>query len=138
MLFSQFFFFLPLSFHKNFNLVYYVFHISIFQYKSIIRWNALFKQEKHTFLRVTRGSACSGNIFSLMECYRENKVNPKRWMQEVLIRVQDKEGEEKYGYSDWLPFNFIVIWNEKRTRPNAYFLLRENYYNHLFVCLCRI
>ena len=34
-------------------------------------------------------------FFSLMGCCRENKVNPKLWMQDVLIRVQEKEREEK-------------------------------------------
>lgn len=45
-------------------------------------------------------------FFSLMGCCRENKVNPKLWMQDVLIRVQDKEREEKNDYSDLLPFNW--------------------------------
>ncbi len=45
-------------------------------------------------------------FFSLMGCCRENKVNPKLWMQDVLIRVQEKEREEKNDYSDLLPFNW--------------------------------
>lgn len=45
-------------------------------------------------------------FFSLMGCCRENKVDPKRWMQDVLIKVQDKEREEKNDYSDLLPFNW--------------------------------
>ena len=36
----------------------------------------------------------------------ENKVNPKLWMQDVLIRVQEKEREEKNDYTDLLPFNW--------------------------------
>ena len=38
-------------------------------------------------------------FFSLMGCCRENKVNPKLWMQDVLIRVQEKEREEKNDYT---------------------------------------
>ena len=45
-------------------------------------------------------------FFSLMGCCRENKVNPKLWMQDVLIRVQEKEREEKNDYTDLLPFNW--------------------------------
>ncbi|MCS3016277.1 hypothetical protein NXU95_04770 [Phocaeicola vulgatus] len=33
-------------------------------------------------------------------------MNPKLWMQDVLIRVQEKEREEKNDYTDLLPFNW--------------------------------
>ena len=45
-------------------------------------------------------------FFSLMGCCRENKVNPKLWMQDVLIRVQENEREKKNDYADLLPFNW--------------------------------
>lgn len=47
-------------------------------------------------------------LFSLMGACREHAVEPKAWMQEALIKVQDKELERKNDYSSLLPFN----WNK--------------------------
>ena len=44
-------------------------------------------------------------FFSLMGCCREHNVNPKLWMEQALIKVQDKELERKNDYSELLPFN---------------------------------
>lgn len=44
-------------------------------------------------------------FFSLMGCCREHNVNPKLWMEQALIKVQDKELEKKNDYSELLPFN---------------------------------
>ena len=63
--------------------------------------------EKNTLFSGSHEAAHAAAIFfSLMGCCRENKVNPKLWMQDVLIRVQDKERVEKNNYSDLLPFNW--------------------------------
>ncbi len=48
-------------------------------------------------------------FFSLMGACREHQVNPREWMEEVLIRVQDKELEKRNDYSSLLPFN----WKKK-------------------------
>ena len=45
-------------------------------------------------------------FFSLMGCCRENGVNPKAWMEDVLLKVQDEELEKKNDYSSLLPFNW--------------------------------
>ena len=45
-------------------------------------------------------------FFSLLGCCRENKINPKEWMEDVLIRVQDTEMEKSNDYSGLLPFNW--------------------------------
>ena len=45
-------------------------------------------------------------FFSLMGCCRENNVNPKEWMQEALIKVQDTKLEKENDYSTLLPFNW--------------------------------
>lgn len=44
--------------------------------------------------------------FTLMGCCRENGVNPKEWMEDVLLKVQEKAWEEKNDYSSLLPFNW--------------------------------
>lgn len=45
-------------------------------------------------------------FFTLMGCCRENGVNPKAWMQEALLKVQNKELEKRNDYSSLLPFNW--------------------------------
>ena len=45
-------------------------------------------------------------FFSLLGACRENKINPKEWMEDVLIRVQDTEMEKNNDYSALLPFNW--------------------------------
>lgn len=45
-------------------------------------------------------------FFSLLGGCRENKINPKEWMEDVLIRVQDTEMEKNNDYSALLPFNW--------------------------------
>ena len=45
-------------------------------------------------------------FFSLLGCCRENKINPKEWMEDVLIRAQDTEMEKNNDYSPLLPFNW--------------------------------
>ncbi len=59
-------------------------------------------------------------FFSLMGCCRENKVNPKLWMQDVLIRVQEKEREEKTItiYTDLLPFNWKNTDKQEKSTYN--------------------
>ncbi len=46
-------------------------------------------------------------FFSLLGCCKENGVNPKAWLQDVLIRVQDKKYKDINNYSELLPCN----WN---------------------------
>lgn len=45
-------------------------------------------------------------FFSLLGCCKENGVDPQGWLQEMLIRVQEKKYEEKNDYSELLPFNW--------------------------------
>lgn len=45
-------------------------------------------------------------FFTLMGCCRENQVNPKEWMQQALIKVQDKELEIQNNYSTLIPYNW--------------------------------
>jgi len=45
-------------------------------------------------------------FFSLLGACRENKINPKEWMEDVLIRVQETEMEKNNDYSTLLPFNW--------------------------------
>lgn len=47
-------------------------------------------------------------FFSLMGCCRENNVNPKIWMEDVLGKVMEKDTEKNNDYSNLLPFN----WNK--------------------------
>ena len=46
-------------------------------------------------------------FFSLLGCCKENGVNPQKWLQDVLLSVQEKQYEKKNDYSELLPFN----WN---------------------------
>lgn len=45
-------------------------------------------------------------FFTLMGACKENGVNPQQWLQEVLIRVQKKEYEQKNDYSPLMPMNW--------------------------------
>lgn len=45
-------------------------------------------------------------FFTLMGACKENGVNPQQWLQEVLIRVQKKEYEQKNDYSTLMPMNW--------------------------------
>lgn len=46
-------------------------------------------------------------FFSLLGCCREHNIDPKKWMEDVLIRVQDKKYERMNDYSELLPYNWI-------------------------------
>ena len=45
-------------------------------------------------------------FFTLLGCCREHEVNPTQWLEDVLIKVQDKELERTNDYSSLLPFNW--------------------------------
>lgn len=47
-------------------------------------------------------------FFTLMGCCKENKVNPQKWMQDVLIRVQKEEYLKNNDYKELLPMNWKV------------------------------
>lgn len=45
-------------------------------------------------------------FFSLMGCCREHNVNPREWMEDVLVKVMDKEMEKLNDYSKLLPWEW--------------------------------
>lgn len=45
-------------------------------------------------------------FFSLLGCCKENDVNPQEWLQDVLVRVQDKKYLDGNNYAELLPLNW--------------------------------
>lgn len=45
-------------------------------------------------------------FFSLLGCCKENGVNPQEWLQDVLVRVQEKKYLDRNNYGDLLPLNW--------------------------------
>lgn len=45
-------------------------------------------------------------FFTLMGCCKEHGVNPQKWLEEVLISVQNKEYEENNDYRALMPMNW--------------------------------
>lgn len=46
-------------------------------------------------------------FFTLMGACKENKVNPQKWLEDVLIRVQKQEYQKTNDYRELMPMNWM-------------------------------